>query len=68
MIEGKILKKDVEGFMSAFNYNQYGSTNVNDVSALIQTRDDEIPFKLAQKKRPNAPPVELNKNLDTSNV
>jgi|TARA_B110000305_G_C19439037_1_gene640727 hypothetical protein len=35
MVEGKILKKDVEGFMSAFNYNQYGSTNVKDISALI---------------------------------
>lgn len=43
------MKRDVEGFLSAFNYNQYGATNIKDVAGLVFTRDDMIPDKLAVK-------------------
>jgi len=68
LIARTILKKDVEGFLSAFNYNQYGATNINDVAGLVFTRDDEIPQRLAERKRPNAPPQDLNKDVDPKSV
>jgi hypothetical protein len=37
LIEKRILKKDIEGFLSAFNYNCYGATNINEISTLIYT-------------------------------
>jgi hypothetical protein len=37
-----LIKRDIEGFLSAFNYNNYGATNIKDVSKLIFTKDDEI--------------------------
>jgi len=40
MINLKITKRDVEGFLSAFSYNAYGSTNIDSISKLIYTRDD----------------------------
>lgn len=63
MISTKISKRDVEGFLSAFNYNNYGATNVNSISGLIFTKDDKIQDKLAERKRPNPPPTELNKDI-----
>jgi len=40
IIDRNLTKRDVEGFLSAFNYNNYGATNVNDISKMIFTRDD----------------------------
>ena len=42
LIDRRIYKKDIEGFLSAFNYNCYGATNIDEISNLIYTRDDEI--------------------------
>ena len=55
----RVTKRDVEGFLSAFNYNMYGSTNQSDATNLIYTQDNEIQKKLACRVRPNAPPEEL---------
>ena len=63
LIEKRISKRDVEGFLSAFSYNNYGATNINSISDLIFTRDDLIVDKLADIKRPNPPPCELNKDI-----
>lgn len=40
MIHQRITKKDVEGFLSAFNYNTYGSTNIDSIAKMVFTRDD----------------------------
>lgn len=42
LINRKIFKRDIEGFLSAFNYNNYGATNINNISNLVFTRDDLI--------------------------
>lgn len=68
LIDRRIYKKDIEGFLSAFNYNCYGSTNIDEISNLIYTRDDEIPNKLAERKRANPPPSDLNKDIDVTSV
>lgn len=68
LIAKTVLKRDVEGFLSAFNYNQYGATNIKDVAGLVFTRDDEIPDKLSVRQRPNAPPQDLNKDIDPKSV
>lgn len=58
----------MEGFLSAFNYNAYGATNLDDIPSLIFTSDDQIPMKLAERLRPNPPPVEVNAEINTSSV
>ena len=63
MINRKLFKRDVEGFLSAFSYNSYGATNLGSISNLIFTRDDLIQEKLAERKRPNPPPTEVNKDI-----
>ena len=63
LINRKIFKRDIEGFLSAFNYNTYGATNINSISGLVFTRDDLIQDKLAERKRANPPPVDLNKDI-----
>lgn len=68
MVAQKIFKRDIEGFLSGFNYNNYGATNVDSVAKTIFTRDDLIPDKLAEVKRANAPPSDLSKNVDVAAV
>lgn len=69
----RVTKRDIEGFLSAFNYNMYGSTNQSDATNLIFTQDNEIQKKLACRVRPNAPPEELEggikpKDIDVKDV
>jgi hypothetical protein len=68
MINQKLSKRDVEGFLSAFSYNTYGSTNINSIAKLIYTRDDAIPERLAERKWANPPPVDVNKDIPISEV
>lgn len=64
----KITKKNIEGFLSAFSYNTYGSTNVNSIAKLVFTRDDLIPERLAERKWANPPPADVNKDIPISEV
>jgi len=68
MLAHKVTKKDIEGFLSAFSYNTYGSTNIDNLSNLIFLRDDQIGEKLAERKWANPPPVEVNKDIPVSEV
>ena len=68
LVAKTVLKRDVEGFLSAFNYNQYGATNIKDVAGLVFTRDDQIPDKLSVRQRANAPPQDLNNGIDISSI
>jgi Ca2+-binding EF-hand superfamily protein len=68
MIDQKITKRDVEGFLSAFSYNAYGATNIESIAKLIYTRDDLVPEKLAERKWANPPPADVNKDVDTSAI
>lgn len=68
MIGMKVFKQDIEGFLSAFNYNNYGATNLNSVSNMIFTRDDMIQDKLSERLRPNPPPNEVNKDIPTQDL
>ena len=42
LVDRRLSKKDIEGFLSAFNYNQYGATNIKGVSDLVFASNDEI--------------------------
>ena len=64
IMERRVTKRDVEGFLSAFNYNMYGATNSSEASNLIFTKDSEIQQKLAHRFRPNAPPEELTNGVN----
>ena len=68
MINLKVTKRDVEGFLSAFSYNAYGMANINGISQLVYTRDDQIPDKLAERKWANPPPCDVNKDIPIDTV
>ena len=68
MINQKITKRDIEGFLSAFSYNTYGATNINSIAKLIYCRDDQIPEKLAERKWANPPPADVNKDIPIGDV
>jgi len=68
MINLKVTKRDIEGFLSAFSYNAYGSTNIDSIAKLIFTRDDQIPDKLAVRQWANPPPNDVNKDIPIGDV
>ena len=68
IVNRNLTKRDVEGFLSAFNYNNYGATNVNDISKMIFTRDDQVQHMLTQKLRANAPPEALSQGINVLDI
>ena len=68
LINRSITKKDIEGFLSAFNYSIYGATNVSDISSLVFTSDDQVKDKLVERRRANAPPENLNMDIDLKQI
>ena len=68
MIDKKLSKRDIEGFLSAFSYNAYGATNVKQISEMIFTRDDLISDKLAERKWANPPPTDCNKDFQIEGI
>ena len=68
MINKHINKKDVEGFLSAFIYNAYGATNVNNIAPLVFTDDNFVAKKLNHRVRGNPPPPEVNGDIVTTDI
>ena len=68
MIEKRVVKRDIEGFLSAFNYNCYGATNIDELCNMVFTGDDDIPNKLAERTRANPPPTDVNAGISTEGI
>lgn len=68
MISKKLNKKDVEGFLSAFIYNAYGSTNADSIAPLVFTEENYVAKKLNNRTRGNPPPPDVNGDLDLYEV
>ena len=68
MIQKKISKKDIEGFLSAFIYNAYGGTNANNIAPLVFTDENYVAKKLNNRARANPPPADVNGDLDLYEV
>lgn len=68
MINKRITKRDVEGFLSAFIYNAYGATNVNSIAPLVFTDDNYVATKLNNRTRGNPPPPDVNGELEQIEV
>lgn len=64
MMNKKFTKRDIEGFLSAFTYNAYGTTNANNIAPLIFTDNNYVGKKLNNRTRANPPPPEVNGDLD----
>jgi hypothetical protein len=60
MISKKLNKRDIEGFLSAFIYNAYGTTDINKIAELVFTDDNFVAKKLNHRVRGNPPPPEVN--------
>lgn len=68
MLHKKLHKKDIEGFLSAFIYNAYGATNVNQIANLVFTEENYVAKKLNNRVRANPPPPEVNGELDQYDI
>jgi len=66
IIHRHLNKKDVEAFLSAFNYNAYGATQVDTVAKMVFTNDNYVTKELSRKIRANAPPDAVNQELRES--
>jgi hypothetical protein len=64
MVEQKLLKRDIESFLSSFVYNTYGSTNASNIAPLVFTDENFLANKMNHRVRGNPPPVEANGDLD----
>lgn len=64
LIDRKIQKRDVEGFLSAFVYNKYGATNIDGIAPLVFEKDaNKLSLSIANKVRANPPPEFVNEEL-----
>lgn len=59
----QFFKKDIEAFLSAFNYNAYGATNVDSVAHVVFTDGNYVAKQLSRKTRANPPPDEVNSEM-----
>ena len=64
MLDRKVSKRDIEGFLSAFVYNKYGATCVDKIAPLVFEKDaNTLSLKLARVTRANPPPEFVNEDL-----
>jgi hypothetical protein len=42
MVNKKLNKKDIEGFLSAFIYNTYGGTSFTDIAPIVFSNDNYV--------------------------
>lgn len=68
MVNKKLQKKDLEGFLSSFIYNAYGSTDMGSIAPTIFREDNYIDKKLNNRVRGNPPPPEVNSDLEQQEV
>jgi hypothetical protein len=59
-----LSKKDIEGFLSSFIYNTYGSTNIANLQSMVFTDENYVAKKLNHRLRANPPPPEVNGDLN----
>lgn len=68
MIARKVTKQDIEGFMSAFVFNQHGGTAITNVAPLVFEKDPIALNRIINTRvRANPPPAVLNQGLETAN-
>jgi len=68
LINKRLNKKDIEGFLSAFVFNQYGNTARGELSNIVFANDNYISKKLQHRIRGNPPPPDVNGELDLYEV
>ena len=42
LMNRRLVKKDIESFLSSFNYNQYGATDINGISKMVFAHSEDI--------------------------
>ena len=67
LIARNVTKQDIEGFMSAFVFNNHGATNVDKVAPLVyETDPNKLATSITTRVRANPPPVLANEELGTT--
>lgn len=67
LIARRVSKSDIEGFLSAFVYNNHGSTDINQVAPIVYEADpNKLSTTLTTRVRANPPPVLTNEELGTT--
>lgn len=64
LISRKVTKQDIEGFMSAFVFNQHGGCDITSVAPLVYEPDaNKLSTIINTRVRANPPPEVLNAEL-----
>ena len=62
----RLTKHDLEGFLSAFKYNNHGGTDIGSIAPLVFEKDNnKLSVDLARRQRANPPPSFVNEDLNT---
>ena len=66
VLKRRLTKRDLEGFLSAFKYNNHGGTDIGSIAPLVFEKDNnKITTDLAKRQRANPPPSFVNEDLNT---
>jgi len=68
MINKKLSKRDIEGFLSSFVYNTYGETHSDAVANTVFATENVVANNLNHRVRGNPPPVDTMGDLDLYDV
>lgn len=67
LIARRVNKQDIEGFVSAFTFNNHGATNVEKVAPQVyETDPNKLATILTTRVRANPPPTKANHDLGTT--
>ena len=65
IVNRDVQKEDVEGFLSAFTFNNHGGTAIEQVAPAIFEKDfKKLALVMSQKMRGNPPPAQINHSYD----
>ena len=61
VIQRRLTKPDLEGFLSAFKYNKHGATDIASIAPLVFEKDaNKLTLALNTRQRTNPPPAFVN--------
>lgn len=67
LLQRKLTKRDLEGFLSAFKYNMHGATDIGKVAQIVfEPNANKLSLELAGRVRTNPPPAFVNGEMSNT--
>ena len=65
VLQRKLSKQDLEGFLSAFKYNMHGATDLASIAPIVFEKDtNKLALSITNRVRTNPPPKFVNQELN----